>query len=97
MAKMTWDSDDMRNKANQLNQHSYDYDRVREQLKQIATSMGSAYQSEDNQVYVSHIEQFCAELKFMSDKLRDAASTLESQASDYDGQEQLNTQQASRL
>lgn len=97
MAKMTWNPNDMRSKASQLEQYSQEYDSIRNQLRQVATSMGSAYISQDNQTYVAHIEQFCTELQNMSDKLRTAASTLQSQAAAYDAQEMANTQQASLL
>lgn len=97
MAKFTWDPDDMRAKAAQLNEYSREYDSIRDQLRHTATSMGNAYVSDDNQMYVARIEQFCNDLQMMSDKLRTAAMTLQAQAASYDAQEQKNAQKAAGL
>ena len=97
MARMTWSSEDMRNKAVQLKELSQSYDTIRTQLKQTATSLGSAYQSQDNLVFVTRISHLCDDLQNMSDKLRTAASTLQAQAQEYDNREKTNARAASAL
>lgn len=84
-------------KAGQLDQYAEEYDSIRTQLRQAATSMGEAYDSADNRVYTSRIEQFCTDLQMMSDKLRSASQTIQGQANMYTAQEEESTAAASRL
>ena len=84
-------------KAAQLDQYAEEYDSIRAQLRQAATSMGTAYDSADNRPFTARIEQFCADLQRMSDKLRTAAQTLKEQSAMYTAQEEENASMASRL
>ena len=97
MASMTWDSDAMRTKSAQLKVHAQQYETIRKQLLQTATSIGNAYQSEDNLAYITRIEQFCVELQNMTDKLLTASNILLEQAAAYDMQEKNNTRRALSL
>ena len=87
----------MSEKASKLSLFAEDYDSIREQVRQAATSMGAAYDSADNRSFTAHIEEFCSELKFMSDKLRTASEIIKQQSSMYTSREEHNTSVASRL
>ena len=97
MASFSTDFAVLNEKAAKLSTFAEDYDAIREQLRQAATSMGSAYDSADNRSYTSHIENFCNDLKFLSDKLRVASDTIRQQASMYKSQEENNTAEANNL
>lgn len=97
MATFSTEASVLIQKADQLNRHAEEYDSIRAQLRQAATSMGAAYDSADNRAYTARIEQFCTDLQMMSDKLRAAARTLKEQSSMYTAQEEENTAAASKL
>ena len=97
MASFTIDTDAVRQKANVVENFADEYDAIRLRLLNTATSMGAAYESADNKVYVARITECCNQLQQMSEKLRNAAQILKSQSDSYDATEENNTQQASKL
>lgn len=97
MASFTTDPAVLNEKATKLNQFAEEYDSIRAQLRQSATSMGAAYDSDDNRAFTVRIEEFCVDLQGMSDKLRTAAQTLNQQAGLYTSQEAENRDWARRL
>ena len=97
MAKFSVQTNELRHKASEVNQHAEEFDAICAKLKQVATTMGAAYDSDDNRKFVSRIEACCVDLKALSNKLRSAAQIINQQAAEYDGQEAGNTAAASRL
>ena len=97
MAQISVQTDDLRSKASALDQHAEEFDSICAKLKAAATSMGSAYESNDNKMYVSNIEAFCVDLKNLSNRLRNASAIITGQAGDYDDRESNNTDIAKRL
>lgn len=97
MAVFSVQTDDLRSKASALNQHAEEFDTICAKLKAAATSMGTAYESDDNKAYVSNIEAFCVDLKNLSNRLRNASAIITAQADDYDDRESNNTVKAKRL
>lgn len=83
--------------AGKLSGASEEYERIYKQLIQVATSMGQAYDSEDNRRFVSSIEGCCAALQEMANTLRTASETLNQGAKNYTSTEEHNTQAAGRL
>ena len=97
MAKFTVDTDAVRSKAASVEGLSQDYSSLSKQLRNIATTMGAAYESVDNKAYITRVNECCDNLDRMATKLANTAQLLRSQSSDYDTTEQNNTQQASKL
>ena len=97
MPTFTVDTDAVRQKAKALANIADDYDSLRTRLLNTATSMGAAYESSDNRAYVARINEFCDQMREVSNRLRNAAEVLGTQSSNYDRTESENTVQASKL
>lgn len=93
----TVETDAVRQKARMLEGLADEYDGMRSRLLNTATSMGAAYESADNRVYVARITEFCEQMKEVSHRLRNAANVLNTQSSGYDRTESENAAQANRL
>ncbi len=97
MATFSVETTVLKQKATQLDRHAEDFDSICARLKQAATTMGSAYDSDDNRKFISRVEACCTDLKALSDKLRTASQIITAQANEYDSREASNTAAASRL
>ena len=97
MAHFTIDTDSVRNRARTISGLADTYDSIRARLLEAATSAGSAYDSEDNRIYVQNITDLCRELGQVSERLRNAAQILRQQSDKYVEVESVNAQQARRL
>lgn len=87
----------MKAAAGKLKSFAEEYGTVNQQLKAVATGMGAAYQTPDNLAFVSKIEEFCAELTRMAERLNVSGDVLNEQAKAYRDQEQANTGLANKL
>jgi WXG100 family type VII secretion target len=68
------------------------------QLMQVASTMGEAWDGEDNQAYVNQITTFSNNyLKVMADRLNQASGTLKSQSEQYSARQDANTSMATKL
>ena len=97
MAQFTTDYELMEAKSKEMANHSAEYAAIGRQLHAAATSMGAAYESDDNKVYTEKIEEFCVELSNMADKLAEASETLHLQAWEYRKREEENVSSAAHL
>lgn len=97
MPNFSVDPQALKGTASKLSGASEEYERIYKQLIQVATSMGQAYDSEDNKRFVSSIEGCCTALQAMADKLRTASETLTRDAENYLSTEEFNAQAAGRL
>jgi hypothetical protein len=97
MPRFTVDTDIIRSKANELDQLAGDYARISLNLRNVATSMGSAYISADNTEYTKRIIECCGLLDAMAKKLSYSAELLNNMAKQYDDREQNNLFQARKL
>lgn len=97
MSSFTVDTNAVRRTADTLNGLADEYDRYRNKLLRTATSMGNAYQSADNRVYVARITEFCQQMMEVSNRLRNAAQVMKTQSGNYDNREQENVIQANKL
>ena len=97
MAHFTIDTDSVRNRGKTIGDFADIYNSIRTRLLEVATSAGSAYDSEDNRIYVKNITELCRELGQVSERLRNAAQVLRQQSNNYDNAESENAKQASRL
>jgi WXG100 family type VII secretion target len=97
MAKFTVDTDAVRAKAEAVNGLSQEYSGLSKQLRNVATSMGQAYESADNKEYITRVNECCDNLDKMAVKLANTAQLLRTQSGEYDSTEQNNLQQASKL
>lgn len=97
MSSFSVDTDALRQKANTLESMANEYDGIRTRLLNTATSMGSAYESADNRMFVARITEFCQQMKEVSNRLRNAANVLNTQGNNYDRTESENTAHARRL
>ena len=59
--------------------------------------MGSAYDSEDNRVFVSQIQSCTVELQNMAERLSKTAGILLNQKANYEKQTEANVSAARRL
>ena len=83
--------------AAKLNDQAGEYERIYKQLIQVASSMGQAYDSEDNKKFVASIEGCCTALQEMANQIRNASEILSQASTGYSTTEEHNAQQASRL
>lgn len=97
MAVFSVQTNVLRDKAKALNQHAQDFDSITSKLKATATTMGTAYESDDNRKFVSRVEAMCVDLKNLADRLRNASQIITQQAGEYDKREAENTSRANRL
>ena len=97
MAVFTVQPETLRQKARQLESQAEQYDSMRNKLLNTATSMGAAYQSEDNKKYVARITDFCQQMREVSEKMRNGARVLMSQADGYEQTQSRNASDASKL
>ena len=77
--------------------HSQTYSQIYQQLLQEASTMGSAWEGEDNLAFVSQINGFCDELKMMADKLQIASEALMQQRTNYKNRQDDNIAQVKQL
>jgi len=96
-AKFTVDTDRVRAKAEAVNGLSQEYSGLSKQLRNVATSMGRAYESADNKEYIKRVNECCDNLDKMAVKLADTAGLLRKQSGLYDKREEINLQQSYKL
>ncbi len=97
MATFTTDYGTLDQKAARLEEHANQYEAISKQLHTTATSMGNAYESEDNKAFVTQIEAMCRDLQALVERLRNASGVLKAQANMYRQQEASNTSAANSL
>ncbi|WP_082347151.1 WXG100 family type VII secretion target [Bacillus sp. FJAT-18017] len=73
------------------------YTGIYTQLMQVASTMGEAWEGEDNLAFVDQINGFNDDLKLMSDKLRTASQGLENQRANYVARQESNVAQVRKL
>ncbi len=69
--------------ASTLSELSGTYSGIAKQLMSEATTMGAAWQGEDNQAFVTQISGFTDELDAMAQKLSNSAQVLLQQSTGY--------------
>lgn len=82
--KFSVDPVELRSAAQKLAQLSQEYTTVYTRLLNTAQTMGDAYNSPDNLVFVKQIEGLCDDLKAMADHLDLSSQTLNQQADNYE-------------
>ena len=97
MSVFSVDPSALKTASTKLKSASADYERIYKQLIQTATSMGAAYESEDNKKFVTQIEGCCAALQAMADRLALTAQQLSKASDNYTSTEEHNASQASQL
>lgn len=76
---------------------SESYTQIYTELLQQASTMGAAWEADDNLAFVEQINGFCEELKMMASKLSTAAQTLEKQKTNYETRRENNIVQVKKL
>jgi WXG100 family type VII secretion target len=76
---------------------SVNYTDIYTQLMREASTMGEAWEGEDNLAFVDQITGFCEELKNMAAKLETASKALDTQRSNYVNTQENNTVQVRKL
>ena len=74
------DPNELREVAAFLRQSAEEYGSISKQLMNAATTMGSAYDSDDNRAFVSQIEGCTGDLNNMVAKVKQQAQVLKKQA-----------------
>ena len=87
----------MKTVAGQLEELSQRYSGYAKELMQAASTMGDAWQGEDNQAFVTQITGFTEELELMSKKLMTGSEALRTQASNYEQRQDAITSAAKSL
>ncbi len=80
-----------------LTEMSTTYSDIYKQLLQKASTMGEAWEGEDNLAFVQQINGFCEELKAMADKLQLASDALMKQKTNYTTRQDTNITGARKL
>ncbi len=83
--------------ADKLTSLSEGYTAIYTQLFQQASTMGAAWEGEDNLAFVEQINGFCEEMKDMASKLVSAAEALRVQKSNYENRQADNIAQVRKL
>lgn len=73
------------------------YTEIYTQLLQEASTMGTAWEGEDNLAFVEQINGFCEELQSMASKLSTASQALEKQRANYVARQENNIAQVKKL
>ena len=97
MSVFSVDPSALQSASSKLEAASSEYESIYKQLIQAATSLGSAYVSEDNKIFVSKIEACGFELQKMANELQNTAQRLAKIAQNYEGTEGWNVTQAQGL
>lgn len=80
----TVDTADLRTAAKKFSDLAQEYTSVYTRLLNAASTMGGAWDSDDNLSYVNQINGFCEELKAMTAHLQKSAQSLNQQAGNYE-------------
>jgi WXG100 family type VII secretion target len=88
---------DLETASKKLAELSESYTSIYTQLMQAASTMGEAWEGEDNLAFVDQINGFNDDLKSMADKLLTASQTLETQRANYASIQDSNTVQVRKL
>lgn len=97
MARFTVDYTEMENTARRLEKEADEFSNISRQLTSVATGMGKAYDSADNRVFVSKIEECARDLSKMIQHLYNASVIIQKQAEGYRTAEEHNVGQAKRV
>jgi len=81
--KIKVNPDELEEAAAFLRQSAEQYDSIAKKLMNAATTMGSAYDSDDNKAFVAQIEGCTDDLNRMVEKVRHQADVLHKQAEAY--------------
>ena len=73
------------------------YTSIYTQLMQVASTMGEAWEGEDDLAFVDQINGFNDDLKSMADKLQTASQALETQRQNYVQRQEHNMAQVRKL
>ena len=87
----------LENGAKELADISHNYSAISSQLMDKASTMGAAWEAEDNLAFVSQITGFCDEMKAMASKLQSASEILSTQAKNYQTHMEDNITQVRKL
>ena len=82
--KITVNPNELEEAAAFLRQSAEEYDSIAKKLMNAATTMGSAYESDDNKAFVTQIEGCADDLKKMVVKVRQQAEVLDKQAKAFE-------------
>ncbi len=83
--------------ASKLSEFSKSYEDIYKQLLQQASTMGEAWEGEDNVAFVDQITGFTQELKAMADKLQLASDALKQQQTNYANTQETLTSSVKKL
>ena len=73
------------------------YTGIYTELMQVASTMGEAWEGEDNAAFVDQITGFTKDLQTMAEKLRIASEALEKQRTNYVTMQESNAGQVRKL
>lgn len=82
--KGTVDPVELHNAAGKFRTLAEEFTTVYNRLITTASTMGDAWNAEDNLAYVEQINGFCDDLKNMAERLVTAATNLDQQATNYE-------------
>lgn len=83
--------------STKLSEFSRSYEEIYKQLLQQASTMGEAWEGEDNVAFVEQITGFTQELKAMADKLQLASDALKQQQTNYANTQDTLTSSVKKL
>ena len=83
--------------ARKISNYADTFENIYKSLLQQAESMGDAYQGDENTTYVEKIKELSTNLNAMTEHLRTASTTLNTQAQNYEDRKNDNIAQIGKL
>lgn len=93
----TVDDDALNNASKELAEISANYTRISTQLMDKASTMGAAWDADDNLAFVSQITGFCDDMKNMASKLQNASEIIAQQSKNYSTHKEDNITQVRKM
>lgn len=87
----------LKSTSEKLNEHSENYKAIYQQLLQEASTMGTAWDGEDNLAFVNQINGCLDDLQAMANKLKVASEAMFKQHANYVNRQSENIAQAQKL
>ena len=87
----------LKDSATKINNYADTFENIYKSLLQQAENMGDAYQGDENIAYVEKIKELSTKLNGMTEHLRNASQTLNTQAQNYENRKNDNIAQIRKL
>lgn len=91
------DPQELANVVRQIRRNAEEYNGIAKRLLETATTMGAAYDSDDNRAFVNQIEGCSNDLTAMVNKLNQIAQIVDTQRNDFETVSEHNATEVKKL